>query len=108
VDGGDRVGPRRTCIGCRRTATPGELVRLARGDDGDLLVGRRHPGRGAWLHPDPACVAEAGRRRAFGRALRGDIRAAAIVAIGEEITSPTGTLEGRTDGLRAEATPTHP
>ncbi|MEZ5189928.1 MAG: YlxR family protein [Schumannella sp.] len=28
------------------------------------------PGRGAWLHPDPGCVEQAIRRRAFGRALR--------------------------------------
>jgi hypothetical protein len=28
------------------------------------------PGRGASLHPDPACFALAERRRAFGRALR--------------------------------------
>jgi hypothetical protein len=30
---------------------------------------RRLPGRGAHLHPDPACLALAKRRRAFGRAL---------------------------------------
>ncbi|KQT00979.1 nucleic-acid-binding protein [Cellulomonas sp. Leaf395] len=33
-------------------------------------VGRRMPGRGAWLHPDPGCLEKAERRRAFGRALR--------------------------------------
>jgi hypothetical protein len=31
---------------------------------------RRAPGRGAWLHRDPRCVALAERRRAFARALR--------------------------------------
>jgi uncharacterized protein len=31
---------------------------------------RRLPGRGAHLHPDPACFVLAERRRAFGRALR--------------------------------------
>jgi len=31
---------------------------------------RRQPGRGAHLHPDPACLVLAERRRAFGRALR--------------------------------------
>ncbi|WP_408641767.1 YlxR family protein [Saccharopolyspora oryzae] len=31
---------------------------------------RRRPGRGAWLHPDPACLRLAERRRAFPRALR--------------------------------------
>ena len=41
--------------------------------DGPRLVpdpARRLPGRGAHLHPDPACLALAMRRRAFGRALR--------------------------------------
>jgi len=38
----------------------------------ELVVdtGRRMPGRGAWLHPDRACLELAERRRAFGRALR--------------------------------------
>jgi predicted RNA-binding protein YlxR (DUF448 family) len=31
---------------------------------------RRRPGRGAYVHPDPDCVQQAIRRRAFGRALR--------------------------------------
>ncbi|GAB7190612.1 hypothetical protein NUM3379_13180 [Kineococcus sp. NUM-3379] len=30
----------------------------------------RRPGRGAWLHPQLACLTSAERRRAFGRALR--------------------------------------
>ena len=33
-------------------------------------AGRRMPGRGAWLHPDPGCLETAERRRALGRALR--------------------------------------
>ncbi|WP_446689062.1 YlxR family protein [Saccharothrix tamanrassetensis] len=31
---------------------------------------RRLPGRGAWLHPDPGCLRDAEKRRAFPRALR--------------------------------------
>jgi predicted RNA-binding protein YlxR (DUF448 family) len=40
--------------------------------DGRVAVdaAARLPGRGAWLHPDPGCVEQAIRRRAFGRALR--------------------------------------
>jgi predicted RNA-binding protein YlxR (DUF448 family) len=43
---------------------------------------RRRPGRGAHLHPDPACLALAERRRAFGRALRiaGVVDAGPVVA----------------------------
>jgi uncharacterized protein len=44
---------------------------------------RRSPGRGAHLHPDPACLALAQRRHAFGRALRlsGVMDAGALVEI---------------------------
>jgi predicted RNA-binding protein YlxR (DUF448 family) len=33
----------------------------------------RLAGRGAWLHPDPACLELAVRRRAFSRALRSEV-----------------------------------
>lgn len=41
--------------------------------DGDRVIvdeATTRPGRGAWLHPDPDCLALAIRRKAFGRALR--------------------------------------
>nr|WP_250028298.1 YlxR family protein [Actinoplanes maris] len=65
----------RTCVGCRKRAPATELVRFVVAGSGvDLRLqpdpGRRLPGRGAHLHPDPACFALAERRRAFGRALR--------------------------------------
>ena len=65
--------PERTCIGCRRKASPVGLVRVARRPDGSLGVGRREPGRGAWLCAGSVtCFDAALRRRAFGRALRCD------------------------------------
>lgn len=84
-------GPVRTCIGCRRRAAAAELLRVvvashepgeqkfgpagesARGPETLSVVPdprRCAAGRGAWLHPDPGCVALAERRRAFARALR--------------------------------------
>jgi len=66
--------PERTCIGCRRKASPAGLVRVARRPDGSLGVGRREPGRGAWLCAgSAACFDAALKRRAFGRALRCDL-----------------------------------
>ncbi|MER7280873.1 YlxR family protein [Dactylosporangium sp. NPDC000244] len=68
--------PVRTCIGCRKRASSSELLRFVAieiGPDQFRAVpdpARRRPGRGAHLHPDPACLALAERRRAFGRALR--------------------------------------
>ncbi|MEH3142945.1 MAG: YlxR family protein [Mycobacterium kyogaense] len=70
----------RTCIGCRRRELAVDLLRVVAVDGGQgpgndsrvVTVGaaKRLPGRGAWLHPDPGCLREAVRRRAFGRALR--------------------------------------
>jgi len=65
------VSPQRTCIGCRHLDEQSALVRHVQ-VDGVLTRDerRRLPGRGCWLHPDPACAALALRRKAFARALR--------------------------------------
>lgn len=61
----------RTCLGCRQRAPRTTLVRVvARNGRVAVDAAARLPGRGAWIHPDPGCVASATRRRAFGRALR--------------------------------------
>ena len=89
-----RATPVRTCVGCRKRAPASELLRVvavtgdteggidkAGASDGNHTSAarrvkivpdpaRRCPGRGAHLHFDPACLALAARRRAFGRALR--------------------------------------
>ncbi len=66
-----RSDPVRTCVGCRRRGSPDSLVRIARGHDGRVRVGRDEPGRGAWLCADRAgCLDLAVRRRAIERALR--------------------------------------
>ncbi|NUS72791.1 MAG: YlxR family protein [Corynebacteriales bacterium] len=73
--------PTRTCIGCRERGAATELLRVvAFIDDSGEQVGatfavvpdlaRKLPGRGAWMHRDPACMAAAARRQAFARALR--------------------------------------
>jgi len=68
--------PRRTCVGCRRIDDQAALLRLVGISAADGVVvrvdeHRRMSGRGAWLHPDPACLASAAKRRAFNRAFRG-------------------------------------
>jgi predicted RNA-binding protein YlxR (DUF448 family) len=64
-------GPVRTCVGCRVRDAKAALLRVVI-VDGALAVDPhgRLPGRGASLHPDPACVDLADRRRALPRALR--------------------------------------
>ncbi len=61
----------RTCVGCRRRDITDNLVRVVERDGAIVRdTARCLPGRGAWIHPDPACLSRAERSRAFGRALR--------------------------------------
>ena len=67
--------PVRTCVGCRVRTHWSVLLRVVAAEvDGIACVvpdpRRTRGGRGAWLHPDPACLDLAERRRAFPRALR--------------------------------------
>jgi hypothetical protein len=68
--------PIRTCLGCGATGPRRALVRVIVGDGGRVIVDEKHggSGRGGWLHPAEACLAQALRRRAFARAFRrGDL-----------------------------------
>jgi uncharacterized protein len=69
--GPPKIGPVRTCVGCRTKAVDSELLRAVV-VDGRLVPDsrRRLSGRGAWVHPDLDCLRAAERRRAFPRALR--------------------------------------
>ena len=83
----ERVGPMRSCVGCKKRAAKSDLLRLAvvRVDEQFRVVpdprGQRS-GRGASLHPDPHCLDLAERRRAFPRAFRlpGPLDSAAVRA----------------------------
>ncbi|GAA4769494.1 YlxR family protein [Citricoccus nitrophenolicus] len=78
--------PVRTCIGCRGKDDHTKLVRLALdGVTGPRSVipdwRRRMPGRGAWLHPDVACLQAALKRGAFNRAFRGRVEATSLAGL---------------------------
>ncbi|NVI86280.1 YlxR family protein [Actinomadura sp. BRA 177] len=66
-----RTAPVRTCVGCRVRTAKSDLLRLVVVEGVIVPDPRgRLPGRGAHLHPDPACLELAERRRAFPRAFR--------------------------------------
>ncbi|WP_427916015.1 YlxR family protein [Sinomonas halotolerans] len=76
------------------------MLRLARdpADAQRVLVDprRRLPGRGAWLHPDQACLKLAIKRRAFNRAFRGHVDATQVDGyFGTTVpaTAGTGTVQ---------------
>jgi predicted RNA-binding protein YlxR (DUF448 family) len=62
---------------------------------------RRRPGRGAHLHPDPACLALAQRRHAFGRALR----VTGVVDTGELAEAVKSVATGTASGGRGSPHP---
>ncbi len=65
--------PVRSCIACRRRASPAELLRLVVDAHGVVQPDpeARRPGRGAWIHPEQACLSRLLRRpRQLDRALR--------------------------------------
>jgi len=72
-----RPGPvgTRTCVACRQEAGKGSLVRVVRDASGVATVDAtgRAPGRGAYLHRDPACVEIARKKRALDRALKASV-----------------------------------
>jgi uncharacterized protein len=94
--------PVRTCVGCRTRAPASELLRVVAIETDvehfDVVPdpARRRPGRGANIHPDPACLALAERRRAFGRALRisGVIDTAPLAEVVRASSPHPGTAEG--------------
>jgi len=66
----------RTCVACRKEAGKRRLIRLVRLPDGGVAVDGtgRLPGRGAYLHPDPACIEIARKRGSLDRALRATVQ----------------------------------
>ena len=74
-----QAGPVRTCVGCRAKDSQSDLVRLVRlmsavaDTPGASIVvdeKRQLPGRGAWLHPQQACLDLAVKRGTIVRGLR--------------------------------------
>ena len=84
--------PMRTCVGCRTVKPKAELVRLARGRDGRVVVDReaRAMGRGAYVCPDMGCVERALQRGRLAHAFRSscDVRdgLADVVGNGRRVT----------------------
>ncbi|HEX8791122.1 MAG TPA: YlxR family protein [Polyangiaceae bacterium] len=69
--------PVRTCVGCGQRDDAGALVRLVLGDAGEVafdLAGGAF-GRGAHVHPQPACLEKV--PRGLSRAFKQDVRAGA-------------------------------
>ena len=62
--------PMRQCVGCREMKPKKELIRVVKSPEGQVSLDFRGklPGRGAYVCPDPACLAKARKSRALERA----------------------------------------
>ena len=91
--------PVRTCVGCRSRRPQATLVRVVGIADRSLGVGRRLPGRGAWLCAGSVgCFEEAVRRRALARALRMEVTPEALAGLRATLglgTAPVQVCEDR-------------
>jgi predicted RNA-binding protein YlxR (DUF448 family) len=64
-----RLGPVRTCIGCRRRFARDAVLRCVLDDHGMAQISSSAPGRGAWIC-GADCLTEALARRRFDKAWR--------------------------------------
>ena len=62
--------PLRQCVGCREMKPKKELIRVVRSPEGAVSLDFKGklPGRGAYVCPDPACLAKARKSRGLERA----------------------------------------
>ena len=63
--------PQRQCMGCRERKAKRELIRVVRGTDGNVSLdfSGKLNGRGAYICPDPACLAKAQKAKSLERSL---------------------------------------
>jgi len=78
--------PERSCVGCRERAPKAELLRVARTPAGVRADPHGSaPGRGAYVHRNPACVVAALRKGAFASALRTGLAQEELARLKDEI-----------------------
>lgn len=67
-------GPRR-CVGCRQGETPERMLRFVVHERSLWIdTSRSLPGRGAWVHPRPGCLAQGIERGGFQRSLHAPVQ----------------------------------
>ena len=81
-------GPQRTCISCRQSKKPEQLIRYVVAPDGELMVDYRQrlPGRGAYTCIDLECLKNAVERKQFQRSFRGRCREASFDFLSAALT----------------------
>ena len=87
--------PARQCIGCMTSRPKKELVRVVRAPSSEISidpVGKK-PGRGAYLCPDPACLAKAKKKKALERCFEQPVPAEVYDALAEQLAGAAKEAE---------------
>ena len=84
--------PLRQCLGCREMKPKSELIRVVRAPEGEVSLDFRgkKPGRGAYLCPDPACLAKAKKSRAIERAFSAPVGPEVYAALEAQMKAGDG------------------
>lgn len=79
--------PMRQCVGCREMKPKKELIRVVRSPEGQVSLDFRGklPGRGAYVCPNPACLAKAKKSKALGRAFSAPLPEEVYQALEEQM-----------------------
>lgn len=81
--------PMRRCVGCMESKPKKQLVRVVKNAAGEIsmdLIGKK-PGRGAYICPDPACLARAQKKKALERGFETAIPAEVYEALKAELAA---------------------
>lgn len=94
----ERRQPQRSCVGCRTVRAKRELIRVVRTPTGEIRLddtqAQKVPGRGAYLCPDPQCLARAVRTKALERALKAPVPDDVLDELTRQLTlQPAGSSE---------------
>ena len=84
--------PMRQCVGCREMKEKRALIRVVKSPEGEISLDFRgkKPGRGAYLCPDPACLAKVRKSRGLERAFSCQVDPAVYEALDEQMRAGDG------------------
>ena len=95
--------PQRQCLGCREMKDKKALIRVVRSPEGEISLDfkGKKPGRGAYVCPDPACLAKVRKSRALERAFESAIPADEVILTMKRVgdTMPAALRETAEGGL---------
>lgn len=85
--GKERKLPQRMCVGCRVMKNKKELIRVVRTPAGSVELDRtgKKSGRGAYLCPDPQCLALAVKGKRLQKALQQEVGEEIVNLIKEQL-----------------------